>query len=158
MIGMVIGVSAVGVLSTLGVRSLVVDTVSASPDVPNPGHSYDQIEFPGRMWHSNDQGPGTGMDADTVDGVQEPQIHGTLTCSRWQDTSDEVISGTASATIDVGSGYEMTGGGCYGEVTGTGTRWVVASRPLDADTWECVSYGAGQGQSTVYVVGCKVVP
>ncbi|RMF56073.1 hypothetical protein D6745_00340 [Candidatus Woesearchaeota archaeon] len=36
---------------------------------PNPGHSWSEIgDFPGTIWHSNNDGFGSGLDADLLDG------------------------------------------------------------------------------------------
>lgn len=59
-------VFTVGVFFALGVRSLVTGTASAQPAVPNPGHSWTEIELPAGTW--------TGLDADTLDGLNSNEI------------------------------------------------------------------------------------
>ncbi len=63
---------AVGFFVALGVRSVIAGPDAApSAAPPNPGHSWSQIgDLPGTMWHSNNDGTGSGLDADTVDGAQ----------------------------------------------------------------------------------------
>ena len=70
-----IAVFAMGFFVALEVRSVVAGSDSgplAAP--PNPGHSWSEIgDLPGTMWHSNNDGDGSGLDADTVDGVTGAQ-------------------------------------------------------------------------------------
>jgi len=73
-----VALSAAGFLIVLGVRSVV-----AGPDAaplaapPNPGHSWSEIgDLPGTMWHSNNDGPGSGLDADKVDGLESIDLQG----------------------------------------------------------------------------------
>ena len=42
--GLALAMLALGFLAALGVRSLVAGTASASPDAPNPGHEWSQVE------------------------------------------------------------------------------------------------------------------
>jgi len=57
-----LAVFAIGFFVALGVRSVVAGPDSApAAAVPNPGHSYDQIELPAGTW--------PGLDADTLDGM-----------------------------------------------------------------------------------------
>lgn len=47
--------------------SAALMTINASP--PNPGHSWSEIgDFPGTIWHSNNDGLNSGLDADLIDG------------------------------------------------------------------------------------------
>jgi hypothetical protein len=46
--------------------ALAVQSVVDDPDVPNPGHSYDQIELPVGTWPS--------LDADLLDGLHASEI------------------------------------------------------------------------------------
>jgi len=62
---MVLGALAAGILSAPSVR-LPAGTASADPAVPNPGHSYTEIEVPAGTW--------TGLDADKVDGLDGSQL------------------------------------------------------------------------------------
>jgi len=67
---------ALGFFVALGVRSVVAGPDSApAASAPNPGHSWSEVgDLPGTMWHSNNDGPGSGLDADTLDGLQSTQI------------------------------------------------------------------------------------
>jgi hypothetical protein len=62
----VLGALAVGILSTLSARSLVVDTASAQPSVPNPGHSYQEVGLPEGTWPN--------LDADRLDGLDASDL------------------------------------------------------------------------------------
>ena len=63
---MVLGALAVGILSPPSVGSLTAGTASADPAVPNPGHSWTEVEIPAGTW--------TGLDADKLDGVDASQL------------------------------------------------------------------------------------
>jgi hypothetical protein len=71
-----VAVLAVGLFVALAVRSVVAGPgagPAASP--PNPGHSWSEVgDLPGTMWHSNNDGSGSGLDADTLDGLQSTEI------------------------------------------------------------------------------------
>lgn len=75
--GMAIVVAlAVGFFVALGIRSVV-----AGPDFapqaapPNPGHSWSEVgDLPGTMWHSNNDGAGSGLDGDMVDGLHAADL------------------------------------------------------------------------------------
>jgi len=63
-----VAVFAMGFFVALGIRSVVAGPDSAPlAQAPNPGHSYDQIELPVGTW--------SGLDADTLDGLQSTEIH-----------------------------------------------------------------------------------
>jgi len=72
----IVVVLAAGFFMALAVRSVVAGPDSgpaATP--PNPGHSWSEIgDLPGTMWHSNNDGPGSGLDADLLDGLQSTEI------------------------------------------------------------------------------------
>jgi len=82
-----------GFLIVLGVRSVVAGPGSAPlASAPNPGHSWSEIgDLPGTMWHSNNDGSGSGLDADTLDGLQSTQI---------QDADDYVSNAGHANTAD----------------------------------------------------------
>jgi hypothetical protein len=73
---------ALGFFVALSVRSVVAGPDSApSASAPNPGHSWSEIgDLPGTMWHSNNDGPGSGLDADTVDGQDSSEVGGITSC------------------------------------------------------------------------------
>jgi hypothetical protein len=96
LVAAVVGVAAVfaiALLVALGGRSVVAEPGSAPPaSPPNPGHSWNEIgDLPGTMWHSNNDGPGSGLDADTLDGLQSTQI---------QDADDYVSNAGHATTAD----------------------------------------------------------
>lgn len=44
---------------------------------PNPGHSWSEIgDLPGEIWHSGNDGSGSGLDADTIDGKHASELGG----------------------------------------------------------------------------------
>jgi len=105
----------IGTFVALEVRSVV-----AGPDAgpaagaPNPGHSWSEIgDLPGTMWHSNDDGPGSGLDADTLDGLQSTQI---------QDADDYVSNAghasSADSATSAGSANYAAGAGNADTVDG----------------------------------------
>lgn len=69
---------AAGFFVALGIRSVVAEPDSAPAAAPpNPGHSWSEIgDLPGTMWHSNNDGDGSGLDADTVDGLHASELGG----------------------------------------------------------------------------------
>jgi hypothetical protein len=121
---------ALGFLAALGARSLVAGTASASPDPPNPGHSWSEIgDFPGTMWHSNNDGPGSGLDADTLDGLDSTAF----TSLPWSaitskpagfadDIDNDILGGLSCANGQIakwnGSAWQ-----CAADNTGAGTFW-----------------------------------
>ena len=57
------------------VSRTTAEASAASPDPPNPGHSWSDIgDLPGTMWHSNNDGSASGLDADVVDGLDSSQF------------------------------------------------------------------------------------
>ena len=76
----------------LGLRSVVAGPDSAPAAAPpNPGHSWSEIgDLPGTMWHSNNDGSGSGLDADLVDGMDASEIQGILTCFNVQAAPDSL--------------------------------------------------------------------
>lgn len=96
--GLAVAMLALGFLAALGVRSLVVPTASAEPQVPNPGHSWSEIgDLPGEMWHSENDGSGSGLDADTLDGLNSNEI----------DDGDDHV---ADADYATSAGYASSAG------------------------------------------------
>lgn len=80
---------------------------------PDPGHSWSEIgDFPGTIWHSNNDGPGSGLDADTVDGKHANELGGGG-CELVEVGCDEYcrLSG------DFGRG-KTTAVSCFGRVVG----------------------------------------
>ena len=63
---MVLGALAAGILSAPSVGSLPAGTASADPAVPNPGHSWTEVEIPAGTW--------TGLNADKLDGLHASQL------------------------------------------------------------------------------------
>ncbi|MDP2907776.1 MAG: hypothetical protein Q8O03_07580, partial [Nanoarchaeota archaeon] len=73
---------------------------------PNPGHSWSEIgDLPGTIWHSNNDGSGSGLDADTVDGrdfttgwswSEIKNLPGTI----WHSNNDGSGSGLDADTVD----------------------------------------------------------
>ena len=75
------GLAIVAVFAAVFFVALAVHSVVAGPDAgpaaapPNPGHSWSEIgDLPGTMWHSNNDGPGSGLDADLLDGLHASEI------------------------------------------------------------------------------------
>lgn len=83
---MVLGASAVGILSTLTVRSLTAGTASAGPSVPNPGHSYAEVGLPADTWPS--------LDADRLDGYAAGQFGGEGCYTNWTDATYAPVNAT----------------------------------------------------------------
>jgi hypothetical protein len=79
-----LAVFALGFFVALGIQSVVAGPESApKPAPPSPGHSWSEIgDLPGTMWHSNNDGPGSGPDADTVDGKHASEVGGISSC--WE--------------------------------------------------------------------------
>jgi hypothetical protein len=75
-------VFALGFFVALGVRSVVAGPGSApAAAAPNPGHSWSEIgDLPGIMWHSNNDGDGSGLDSDMVDGMHASEVGGVSAC------------------------------------------------------------------------------
>jgi hypothetical protein len=134
--GFALAVLGLGFLTALGVRSLVVGTASADPATPNPGHSWSQIgDLPGTMWHSNNDGPGSGLDADTVDGLQSTQI---------QDADDYVsnagyASTAASASYAASAGNADTLDGQHASAFASASH----THPSSICTWSGVTFSTG---------------
>jgi len=62
-----------GFVIALEVRSVVATPPEApAAQLPNPGHSYDQIELPSGTW--------PGLDADKVDGLDASEVGGISAC------------------------------------------------------------------------------
>lgn len=115
----------------------------------------------GTAWTALNDGPGSGLDADTLDGLNVNQIHGDLVCQTWQSCGADVVTGTAVAYASVPSGFHMTGGGCWAWSTGGGwARYVIGSYPDDNDTWVCstgdLGLPASSGRACAWATGCKV--
>lgn len=91
---------------------------------PNPGHSWSEIgDLPGTIWHSNNDGSGSGLDADTVDGKHASDLGGggcqivTVTCDEYCRTRGEYASsGTTTAVSCAGrviGGYAQGSCSCF---------------------------------------------
>jgi len=124
-------VLAVALLVAPGLRSVV-----AGPDggpaasAPNPGHSWSEIgDLPGTMWHSNNDGAGSGLDADTLDGLDSTAF----SSPPWSaitgkpagfadDIDNDVLGGLSCASGQIakwgGSAWQ-----CAADDTGTGNFW-----------------------------------
>jgi hypothetical protein len=125
----IVVIFAVGFFVALGVRSVVAGPDSAPAAAPpNPGHSWSDIgDLPGTMWHSNNDGPASGLDGDTVDGAEasaleesteidadigthtaDPSAHHTKTTDAADITSGTMtparIEGTAWTSLNDGPG------------------------------------------------------
>jgi hypothetical protein len=138
-IGLALGILALGILAALGVRSLVARTASAEPAAPNPGHSWSQIgDLPGTMWHSNNDGAGSGLDSDTVDGLQSTQI---------QDADDYVSNaGYASTAASASSASYAASAGNSDTLDGQhASAFASASHthPSSICTWSGVTFSTG---------------
>ena len=70
--GVVLAMLALGFLGVVGMRFLAVETASADPAKPNPGHSWTEVEVPAGTW--------TGLDADKVDGMNASDLTRKLQC------------------------------------------------------------------------------
>lgn len=70
---------------------------------PNPGHSWSEIgDLPGTIWHSNNDGSGSGLDADTVDGkhaasLDECQLVN-VDCGQYCSSIGKQFSGGGTTT------------------------------------------------------------
>ena len=119
---------AVGLFVALGGQPVIAGPDSAPAAVPpNPGHSWSQIgDLPGTMWHSNNDGPGSGLDADTVDGLQSNQI---------QD-ADNYVSNAGYAT-NAGNADTLDGQHASAFASASHTH------PATLCTWSGVTYSTG---------------
>ena len=111
-----VAVFALAFLVAPGLRSVVAGPdggPAAAP--PNPGHSWSEIgDLPGTMWHSNNDGAGSGLDADVVDGQQGAYYQnatninaGTLGTDRYSAYSDlgaETYLGNAAGDLAQNNG------------------------------------------------------
>ena len=95
-----VAVAGLAVFVALGGHSVVAGPDAAppaDPAPPNPGHSWSEIgDLPGTMWHSNNDGPGSGLDADMVDGKQASELGG------WTQSDSDLY--TANPNWEVGIG------------------------------------------------------
>ena len=97
----------------LAVRSVVAGP-SASPEPPNPGHSWSEIgDLPGTMWHSNNDGAGSGLDADLLDGSDASGLGGGC-YTNWTGAScatgwTAVYTGVWDAIVTTNFGYLICG-------------------------------------------------
>ncbi len=100
---------ALGFLAALGARSLVVETASASPDAPNPGHAWTELEDHGI--DGSDYWLGT-----TVDQALELRVNGSQGLRLEPDpTSPNVIGGySGNSTTEGAVGAFLGGGGAAG--------------------------------------------
>ena len=90
----------VAVFAAVFFVALAVHSVVADPDAPNPGHIWDEIgDLPGMMWHSNNDGDGSGLDADTVDGLHANEIMGRPGFSTTTVDSAGVVGRFTSVTV-----------------------------------------------------------
>jgi hypothetical protein len=108
-VGLALAMLALGFLAALGVRSLVAGTASASPDPPNPGHEWSQVE-------------GHGIDGSTywlgttADQALELRVNGERALRLEPNASSpNVISGYSGNSVTDGVwGASIGGGGASG--------------------------------------------
>jgi len=94
LVAAVIGVLAVfvaGFFVALAVRSVVAGP-GASPDGPNPGHPWEQIELPPGTW--------PGLDADTVDGLQASELGGG---GYWTQAAGDLYPNSTAWWVGIGT-------------------------------------------------------
>jgi hypothetical protein len=121
-----LAVFAAAFFVALGVRSVVADP-GGSP--PNPGHSWSEIgDLPGTMWHSNNDGAGSGLDADLLDGLDSTAFStGPHTTSLpWNsitskpagfadDVDDDILGGLSCANGQIAK-WDTSAWGCGQDV------------------------------------------
>jgi hypothetical protein len=162
----VVAVFAVGLFVALGVRAVVAGPDSgplAAP--PNPGHSWSDIgDLPGTMWHDNNDGPGSGLDADLLDGLDSTAFStGPHTTSLpWtsitgkpagfaDDIDDDILGGLSCANGEIAK-WDGSAWQCAADQTGAGTL----SRPGFSRT--AVDSGGNVGGHTSVTVGGDGLP
>jgi hypothetical protein len=136
----IVALFALGFLVAPDVRSVVAGPDSApAASPPNPGHSWSEIgDLPGTMWHSNNDGSGSGLDADMVDGMDTGQS-GTSYIP-YADASGNVGIGTTDpqATLDVNGAVRAGGWRDLGDLGGGAGPLAVWNDGL------CAHSGAGR--------------
>ncbi|UCH87574.1 MAG: hypothetical protein JSU97_04110 [Dehalococcoidia bacterium] len=110
----------VAVFAAVFFVALAVQSAVADPDAPNPGHSWSDIgDLPGTMWHDNNDGPGSGLDADLLDGAEAAALeesaeidadiaaHAGDAAAHHTKTTDasEIVSGTMSPDRILGTAW-----------------------------------------------------
>ena len=121
-----VAVFAAAFFVALTMRSAVAGP-SASPDPPNPGHSWSEIgDLPGTMWHSNNDGPGSGLDADTLDGLDSTAfstVPWTSITSKpagfADDIDDDILGGLSCANGEIAK-WDGSAWQCAADQTGAG--------------------------------------
>jgi hypothetical protein len=108
--------------------------VFAEPDAPNPGHSWSEIgDLPGTMWHSNNDGAGSGLDADLLDGLDSAELQ--TTSLPWSsitskpvgfadDIDNDILGGLSCANGDIAK-WDGVAWHCASDDTGAGSFWAL---------------------------------
>jgi predicted regulator of Ras-like GTPase activity (Roadblock/LC7/MglB family) len=146
----VVVVLAVGFFVALEVRSVVAGPDSgpaAAP--PNPGHSWSEIgDLPGTMWHSNNDGPASGLDADLLDGLDSTAFAGASHDHDGRYYTETELQTSGSASVHWGNLASVPAGfaddidddilGGLSCANGEIAKW-------DGSAWQCAADEVGAG-------------
>lgn len=92
-----LGVGLVAFIIIAAGIGLMTTKASPGPEVPNPGHSWIEIgDFPGIIWHSNNDGSGSGLDADMVDGKHASEL-----VSFWTDADGYIYPNNVGTNLQI---------------------------------------------------------
>ena len=157
-----LAVFAMGFFVALGVRSVVAGPDSApAAAVPNPGHTYDQIELPAGTW--------SGLDADTVDGMHVGKAYSNaadidpiVTCRSgyvWWDYSAkqlkfEGVDGYNNTSQVAGYAEEGTGTAFKHSWVSDGSTWSMAVLTHNGDhaSFDITSEGPDAGYIHIFAL------
>jgi predicted regulator of Ras-like GTPase activity (Roadblock/LC7/MglB family) len=145
----------VAVFAAVFFLALAVRSVVAGPDAgpaaapPNPGHSWSQIgDLPGTMWHSNNDGAGSGLDADTVDGLDSSGFAGASHDHDDRYYTETELQTSGSASVHWGNLTSKPAGfaddidddvlGGLSCANGEIAKW-------DGSAWQCAADQTGAG-------------
>ncbi len=117
-----VAIFATGFFVALGVRAVVAGPDSApAAALPNPGHSWSEIgDLPGTMWHSNNDGPGSGLDADLLDGMHAGQSGANYI--PYADASGNVGMGTTNPSVSLHNNGDFITKGPWIDVRAFGAK------------------------------------
>jgi predicted regulator of Ras-like GTPase activity (Roadblock/LC7/MglB family) len=146
----IVVVFAVGFFVALEVRSVVAGPDSgpaAAP--PNPGHSWSEIgDLPGTMWHSNNDGPASGLDADLLDGLDSTAFAGASHDHDGRYYTETELQTSGSASVHWGNLASVPAGfaddidddilGGLSCANGEIAKW-------DGSAWQCAADEVGAG-------------
>jgi len=142
-----LAVLGVGLVLAFGVRSVVADPNSGpAGSPPNPGHSWSEIgDLPGTMWHSNNDGAGSGLDADLLDGLDSTAFStGPHTTSLpWTSITSKPAGFADDVDDDILGGLSCANGQI--------AKW-------DGSAWQCAADDTGAGGGYWTQAGLDLYP